>query len=74
VTFLLSGRQCAIPKLGATALGHYKLVPQPAPLSNCAPSEPALTSNHPPKAPQFGISPNSVLRAAVSELAVASLL
>jgi hypothetical protein len=37
-----------MPKLGATALGHYKLVPQPAPLSNRAPSEPALTSNCPP--------------------------
>jgi hypothetical protein len=45
VTFLLSSRQRDIPKLEATALGHYKLVPQPASLSNCAPSEPALTSN-----------------------------
>jgi hypothetical protein len=40
-----------MPKLGATTLGHYKLVPQPARLSNCAPSEPALTSNRPPHLP-----------------------
>jgi hypothetical protein len=58
MTFLLSGRQRAIPKLGATTLGHYKLVPQPAPLSNCAPSEPALTSNYPPQLPNLGFPPN----------------
>jgi hypothetical protein len=47
-----------MPKLGATALGYYKLVPQPAPLSSYAPSEPALTSNRPPQLPNLGFSPN----------------
>jgi hypothetical protein len=50
VTFL-SGRQHVMPKLGATTLEYYKLVPQPTPQSNCAPSEPALTSNRPHSSP-----------------------
>jgi hypothetical protein len=57
VTFL-SGRQHVMPKLGATTLGYYRLVPQPTPQSNCAPSEPALTSNHPPQLPNLGFPPN----------------
>jgi hypothetical protein len=43
-----------MPKLGDTALGSYKLVPQPAPLSNFASSEPALTSNRPSQLPNLG--------------------
>jgi hypothetical protein len=53
MTFFLSGRQHAMPKLGATDLGFFKLVPKPALLSSCAPREPALTFNRPPQLPNL---------------------
>jgi hypothetical protein len=54
----LSGHQQFPSKFEAAAQRLYKLMSQPAPLSNCAPSEPALTSNRPPQLPNLGFPPN----------------
>jgi hypothetical protein len=41
----LSGRQHAMPKLGATTLGPYKLSVPSAPLGNHTPNAPARASD-----------------------------
>jgi hypothetical protein len=74
VTSPLSGRQRAISKLSTTALGHYKLGVPLALLGCHEANAPARASDHPPEPLNFSFSPNSVLRAVVSELAVARRL
>jgi hypothetical protein len=47
-----------MPKLGATALGYYKLSTPPAPLSHNEARAPATTSNQPTESSNFFLSPN----------------
>jgi hypothetical protein len=54
----LSGRQHAMPKLGATALGPYKLSVPSAPLGNHTPNAPAHASDYPPEHFNLGFPPN----------------
>jgi hypothetical protein len=54
----LSGRQHAMPKLGATALGPYKLSVPSALLGNHTPNAPARASDYPPERSNFEFPPN----------------
>jgi hypothetical protein len=54
----LSGREHAIPKLGATAHGPYKLSVPSALLGNYTPNAPARASDYPPKRFNLGFPPN----------------
>jgi hypothetical protein len=54
----LSGRQHAMPKLGATALGPYKWSVPSALLGNHTPYAPARASDYPPERFNLGFPPN----------------
>jgi hypothetical protein len=54
----LSGRQHAMPKLGATALRPYKLSVPSAPLGNHTPNTPSRASDYPLKRSNFEFPPN----------------
>jgi hypothetical protein len=54
----LSGRQHAMPKLGATALGPYKLSVPSGSLGNHTPNAPAHASDYPPECFNLGFPPN----------------
>jgi hypothetical protein len=54
----LSGRQHAMPKFGATALGPYKLSVPSAPIGNYTPNAPARASDYPTERFNLGFSPN----------------
>jgi hypothetical protein len=58
VTFLLSGLQHAMQKLGATVLGPYKLSVPSAPLCNHTPNAPASASDCPQERSNFEVPPN----------------
>jgi hypothetical protein len=54
----LSGHQRAMPKLGATALGPYKLSVPLAPLGSLASSAPTRVSDCPPESSNLRFPPN----------------
>jgi hypothetical protein len=60
-----------MPKLGATALGPYKLSMPSAPLGNYTPNAPTRASNYPPERFNLGF-PQISQEHRVCELAVAS--